>query len=73
MLTKILSILLKWNGEDAKKRKKAISEAKEKRKVAVEKIDGIIAQINGCGDRWFLQPMETIDECSDDKVNGDMV
>lgn len=42
-----------------------IIKAKEDRKLAEEKIDGMIAQLNGCGDRWFLQPMKTIDECMD--------
>jgi hypothetical protein len=46
------------------------TEAKEKRKEAEEKIDNVFAGLNGCHDRWFLQPMQTIDDCvpKDDEV-----
>ena len=50
------------------KRKEAIKEAKEARNEAEARIDNMIAQINGCGDRWFLRPEKTLDECKE--VNG---
>lgn len=47
-----------------------IKSAKEKRQESEKRIDNMIAQINGCGDRWFLKPMETIDECVQKDING---
>jgi len=52
------------------KRKMSIEMAKDKRKEAESRINNMIAQINGCGDRWFLQPMKSVDECNE-KVNGE--
>lgn len=51
-------------------REEAIKQAKEARLEAEQKIDNMIAQINGCGDRWFLQPMQTLDECDGNEING---
>jgi len=50
-------------------RKKVLENARMKQEEAEEIIDSIVAQVNGCGDRWFLQPMQSIDECFDN--NGD--
>lgn len=38
------------------KRQKAINESKTAREYAEKKIDSMIAQIDGRGDKWFLQP-----------------
>lgn len=43
--------------------KKSASEA---RRLADKKIEDIYAQLNGCGDKWFLTPHNTIDECKED-------
>lgn len=50
--------------------KLVIDSAKAKRKEAEKRIDNMIAQINGCGDRWFLKPVETLDECVPRDTNG---
>jgi len=47
----------------------AQEEAKKARKIAEEKIDNIYAQLNGCGDRWFLMPKKTIDSCKEEENN----
>lgn len=47
----------------------AINNIKEKRKIAEDKISGMVAQLNGCGDRWFLAPKSSIDDCLNN--NGD--
>jgi hypothetical protein len=54
--------------EDAH-RTKTIEKSREMRAAAEKRIDGMIAQVNGCGDRWFLEPMKSIDECRPDN-NG---
>jgi len=51
-----------------KERTDIINTAKSNRQQAEARIDSIIAQVNGCGDRWFLRPETSIDECLD---NGD--
>lgn len=54
----------------SKTEKKTFIEAVKKRKEADEKITNIFAGLNGCHDRWFLQPMQTLDDCvpKDDEV-----
>ena len=69
MLYKILSIL-RLRKEINETRTDAIEKARKAREEAGKKIDGIVAQINGCGDKWFLQPMKSIDECDDKDLNG---
>ena len=54
---------------DGTTRNQAITEAKKKREEAEERIKNMVAQINGCGDRWFLEPRSTIDECAENN-NG---
>jgi len=49
------------------KRKITIEYAKQKRQEANARIDSIVAQVNGCGDRWFLQPIQPLDECTENK------
>lgn len=66
----ILSILFNRHIREKRKEKtKAILNAKKKRKEAEKRIDSMIAQINGCGDRWFLQPIKAIDECEDENTH----
>ena len=48
---------------------KVLESAKEKRREADKRISNMIAQINGCGDRWFLKPMESLDECGSKENN----
>lgn len=44
----------------------AKDQAEEARNITHRKIENIYAQLNGCverGDKWFLVPNTTIDEC----------
>lgn len=50
-------------------RREAIQKSRVKRQQAETKINNMVAQINGCGDRWFLQPLQTIDECVENGEN----
>lgn len=49
-----------------RKLSEAKSKAKAARDLTQEKIENIYAQLNGCverGDKWFLVPNTSIDEC----------
>lgn len=51
----------------------AKSRAKEARDETQQKIENIYAQLNGCveqGDKWFLVPNTSIDECGGGHKNG---
>jgi len=51
----------------------AKSQAKEARDETQQKIENIYAQLNGCverGDKWFLVPDASIDECGGGHKNG---
>lgn len=50
-------------------RKRVLDEAEKKQKEAEARIDSMIAQINGCGDRWFLQPRSSLDDCMEEMNN----
>ena len=56
------------NGAD---RNLVITRAKQKRSEAENRISNMIAQVDGCGDRWFLRPMQTIDECLPEEGDQD--
>jgi hypothetical protein len=40
-----------------------IQKAKQYRQKSEEKIQKMIADLNGCSDKWFLLPKQTLDEC----------
>jgi hypothetical protein len=49
--------------EPDEKRKEAIDSAKAARAEVKTRIENMIAQLDTCGDRWFLAPKQTLDEC----------
>lgn len=58
--------MIKWKKLFEKKtidHEQVIKEVKNTREETNKKIDNMVAQLNGCGDRWFLKPYRTIDEC----------
>jgi len=48
---------------ESEKLETAIELSRQRRKEAEKKISGMIATLDGCGDRWFLQPIIPLDEC----------
>jgi hypothetical protein len=74
-MKKLYRFLLSRRAEHKKelerRRNEAIELARKKRREAESRISNMIAQINGCGDRWFLQPLTPLDECLPDDKNGD--
>ena len=52
----------------------ATKKAREARDIANKKIEDIYAQLDGHGDKWFLIPSKTMDECNEKstpKENGE--
>jgi hypothetical protein len=67
----VFSWMFHRRGKEPRKREnieKTIEEARARRETAESKIDGMCAQLNGCGDRWFLHPVKSLDECGPEEV-----
>jgi hypothetical protein len=47
---------------NSQKRSEVIGYAKNTREKAEKRIDKMIAQVDGCGDRWFLRPIKPVDK-----------
>lgn len=55
------------NGDGPEERRKdAINSAKAARAEVKVRIENMIAQLDYCGDRWFLSPKKSLDECFED-------
>lgn len=51
--------------------RKSIELSKRAREDAEKRIKDMMAQMDGCGDDWFRGPLEPLDECGPNGVNGE--
>jgi len=45
----------------------AVKNAQRARELADQKIENLYAQLDKCGDKWFLSPHSSIDECKEEE------
>lgn len=70
---KIISLIFRRRAKREGRKQDNLKMIQRRRKHADAKIAGMIAQINGCGDRWFLcrDNNATMDECKPRHPDGD--